>query len=213
MRIIEAAADAKRTFSIFLLIGTICVSLRAWKKNSKLNKTIEMAVAIAAPSRPSSFRINKICFIGMKIIFSTRFTAAAKEIFNKNNLDFPVIATRLCETTNKEENREPTAKILRAFAAINDASPNSILRAVPGKKISKSERGRFIIKIHLETCLLSSFMRFIFFREYSLVIRGMNNCINKSGATVIRRAIGTAVLYTPTANVDLKNPRLNESIQ
>ena len=86
------------------------------------------------------------------------------------------------------------ASILKAEEATRYSSPKRILIASLGNIIIKRNKGRLIIKIHLPTCFVSSFIRVKFFLEYSLVINGKKSCKKISDAILKRPAIGRAAL-------------------
>ena len=108
--------------------------------------------------------------------------------------DFPRAPKITNEIPLKERKKAPIDKILKAFSATRNSSPNNMFRNAPGKTISNINMGRFIMYIHLPTCLLNCLILFTLFFEYSLIIKGLNICINMSDEKDRRSAIGSAAL-------------------
>src|SRR3989344_6354563 len=72
--------------------------------------------------------------------------------------------------------------------------------------------GKFAKNIHFDVLIVISFISFLFFILYNLVIIGRNKTIIPVGIKTKRLAVERATLYIPTSDVLLKNPRRNTSI-
>src|SRR3989344_3262127 len=72
--------------------------------------------------------------------------------------------------------------------------------------------GKFAKNIHFDVLIVISFISFLFFSLYNLVIIGRNKTIIPVGIKTKRLAVERATLYIPTSDVLLKNPRRKTSI-
>jgi hypothetical protein len=181
--------------------------------NNIEKEIVEIVLDKAAPINPKLLSIPNIFGNGIKIKFNIKFKIEQIIVFIRFILDLPIIDTKYIEIIKTEDMRLPIKRILNPLDANKYSFPNNRLIITPGKRIIKINIGKFIKKIHFVTCLLSSEIMNIFFLEYSFIIRGKNNFINKIGVTNKRVAIVRAELYNPTSETVLKWPNKKESIE
>ena len=106
----------------------------------------EVVVEIAAPFIP---------YLGTKSKFRKRLNIAVIIMFERTNLDLPIIFRDSLDTVRIEEKKNPIERIFSADSATRYSTPNKIVIISPEKIKTNISTGRFIMKIHFPTCSTS----------------------------------------------------------